>query len=158
MLRLGYLKHNVEEHEKAKKLAKQIEESTDSKKKRKIFEDLYIMIYSHHNAEEEVVFPVVIDRLSEDSDKDIVREMIEEHSLVSYQFSTVNQTLLKNETWNAKFSTLMEVVKHHMDEEEGEFTKLAKNVLTSEESEELLKQFEDAMDKYEKEIKKKLNN
>lgn len=155
---MGYLKHNVEEHEKAKKLAKQIEESTDSKKKRKIFEDLYIMIYSHHNAEEEVVFPVVIDRLSEDSDKDIVREMIEEHSLVSYQFSTVNQTLLKNETWNAKFSTLMEVVKHHMDEEEGEFTKLAKNVLTSEESEELLKQFEDAMDKYEKEIKKKLNN
>lgn len=155
---MGYLKHNVEEHEKAKKLAKQIEESTDSKKKRKMFEDLYIMIYSHHNAEEEVVFPVVIERLSEDSDKDVVREMIEEHSLASYQFSTVNQTLLKNETWNAKFFTLMEVVKHHMDEEEGEFTKLAKNVLTSEESEELLKQFEDAMKKYEQEIKKRLNN
>lgn len=155
---MGYLKHNVEEHEKAKKLAKQIEKSTDSKKKRKMFEDLYIMIYSHHNAEEEVVFPVVIERLSEDSDKDVVREMIEEHSLASYQFSTVNQTLLKNETWNAKFSTLMEVVKHHMDEEEGEFTKLAKNVLTLEESEELLKQFEDAMKKYEQEIKKRLNN
>ena len=42
--------------------------------------------------------------------------------------------------------------------EEGEFTKLAKKVLTSEESEELLKQFEDAMKKYEQEIKKRLNN
>lgn len=115
------------------------------------------MIYSHHNAEEEVVFPVVMDGLSEDSDKDIVREMIEEHSLASYQFSTVNQTLLENDTWNAKFSTLMEVVKHHMEEEEGEFTKLAKKVLDSDESEKLLKEFEDAMDKYEQEIKKKLN-
>lgn len=154
---MGYLEHNVEEHKKAKELAKQIEDSKDNKKKRKLFEDLYIMIYSHHNAEEEVVFPVVMDGLSKDRDKDLVREMIEEHSLASYQFSTVNQTLLKNETWNAKFSTLMEVVKHHMEEEEGEFTKLAKKVLDSEDSEELLTQFEDATEKYEKEIKKKLN-
>src|SRR5699024_1364277 len=137
--------------------AEKIEKTKDNKKKRKVFEDLYIMIYSHHNAEEEVVFPVVMDGLSEDSDKDIVREMIEEHSLASYQFSTVNQTLLENDTWNAKFSTLMEVVKHHMEEEEGEFTKLAKKVLDSDESEKLLKEFEDAMDKYEQEIKKKLN-
>ena len=153
---MGYLKHNVEEHEKAKELAKQIEESKDSKEKRKLFEELYIMIYSHHEAEEEVVFPFVMERLSEDSHKDVVREMIEEHSLASYQFSTVNQTLLENETWNAKFSTLMEVVEHHMDEEESEFTKLAKKVLNKKESEELLEQFEDAMEKYEQEIKKKL--
>lgn len=153
---MGYLKHNVEEHEKAKGLAKQIEESKDSKEKRKLFEELYIMIYSHHEAEEEIVFPFVMERLSEDSHKDVVREMIEEHSLASYQFSTVNQTLLENETWNAKFSTLMEVVEHHMDEEESEFTKLAKKVLTTKESEELLEQFEDAMEKYEQEIKKKL--
>lgn len=155
---MGYFKHNVEEHEKAKKLAKQIEESKDSKKKRKLFEELYIMIYSHHKAEEEVVFPVVMERVEKDSDKDVVREMIEEHSLASYQFSTVNQTLLKNETWDAKFSTLLEVVEHHMDEEESDFTKIAKKVLTPDESEELLEQFEDAMDKYEKEIKKRLNN
>lgn len=155
---MGYLKHNAEEHDKAKKLAKQIKETKDSKKKRKIFEDLYIMIYSHHNAEEEVVFPAVMDKLEKDRDKDVVREMIEEHSLASYQFSTVNQTFLENETWDAKFSTLLEVVEHHMDEEESDFTKIAKNVLTSEESEELLEKFENAMEKYEKEIKEKLNN
>lgn len=153
---MGYLKHNVEEHEKAKELAKQIKENKEDKKKRELFEDLYTMIYSHHHAEEEVVFPVVMDKLEKDSDKDIVREMIEEHSLANYQFSTVNQTLLENENWNAKFSTLMEVVEHHMDEEESEFTKLAKKVLTTKESEELLEQFEDAMEKYEQEIKKKL--
>lgn len=155
---MGYLKHNVEEHEKAKDLARQIEEAKDGKKKRNMFEDLYVMIYSHHKAEEEVVFPVVIERLEDDSDKDVVREMIEEHSLASYQFSTVNQTLLENETWNAKFSTLMEVVEHHMDEEESDFTKIARSVLSSEESEELLEEFEEAMEKHEKEIKKKLNN
>lgn len=156
--KLGYLEHNVEEHNKAKKLAEQIEKSKDDKKKREKFEDLYVMIYAHHKAEEEVVFPTVMEGLSKDSDKDVVREMIEEHSLASYQFSTVNQTLLENDTWNAKFSTLMEVVEHHMEEEEGEFAKLAKKVLDDEKSEELLKQFEDSMDKYEQEIKKKLNN
>ena len=52
----------------------------------------------------------------------------------------------------------MEVLEHHMDEEESDFTKIAKNVLRPDESEELLEQFEDAMDKYEKEIKKRLNN
>lgn len=154
---MGYFEHNVEEHNKAKKLAKQIEESSDSKEKRNKFEELYIMIYAHHHSEEEVVFPAVMDKLSEDDDKDTVREMIEEHSLASFQFSTVNQTLLENETWNAKFSTLMEVVEHHMDEEEGDFTKLGKKVLTPEESEELLKQFEEVMPKYEKEIKERLN-
>ena len=155
---MGYLEHNVEEHDKAKDLAKQIESAKDDKKKRELFEELYVMIYAHHEAEEEVVFPVVMERLEKDSDKDVVREMIEEHSLASYQFSTVNQTMLENETWDAKFSTLLEVVEHHMDEEESDFTKIAKNVLRPDESEELLEQFEDAMDKYEKEIKKRLNN
>lgn len=153
---MGYLKHNKEEHDKAKEIAKKIDGSTDNKEKRKLFEDLYIMIYSHHKAEEEVIFPLVMERLTKEKDKDLVREMIEEHSLAAYQFSTVNQTLLDNDTWNAKFTTLLEVVEHHMDEEEESFTELGKKVLEKEEDKALLEKFESAMNKYEKEIKEKL--
>lgn len=155
---MGYLKHNKEEHDKAKKIAKKIDGSTDNKEKKKLFKDLYIMIYSHHKAEEEVIFPVIMERLSKKEDKDVVREMIEEHSLASFQFSTVNQTLLDNDTWDAKFTTLMEVVEHHMDEEEDTFTKLGKEVLEKEEDEALLEEFESSMDKYEKEMKEKLKS
>lgn len=155
---MGYLEHNKQEHDKAKDLVKEIESSKNKKKKRKLFEDLYIMIYSHHKAEEEVIFPVVMERLTKEKDKDVVREMIEEHSLASYQFSTVNQTLLDNDTWNAKFTTLMEVVKHHMDQEEKSFTDLGKKVLDKEEDKTLLEEFESAMNKYQKEMKEKLKS
>lgn len=155
---MGYLEHNKQEHDKAKDLVKEIESSKNKKKKRKLFEDLYIMIYSHHKAEEEVIFPVVMERLTKEKDKDVVREMIEEHSLASYQFSTVNQTLLDNDTWNAKFTTLMEVVEHHMDEEEKSFTDLGKKVLDKEEDKTLLEEFESAMNKYQKEMKEKLKS
>lgn len=153
---MGYLKHNKEEHDKAKKIAKKIDGSKANKEKRKLFEDLYIMIYSHHKAEEEVIFPLVMERLTKEKEKELVREMIEEHSLAAYQFSTVNQTLLDNDTWNAKFTTLLEVVEHHMDEEEESFTELGKKVLEKEEDKALLEKFESAMNKYEKEIKEKL--
>lgn len=116
------------------------------------------MIYSHHKAEEEVIFPVVMERLTKEKDKDVVRERIEEHRLASYQFSTVNQTLLDNDTWNAKFTTLMEVVEHHMDEEEKSFTDLGKKVLDKEEDKTLLEEFESAMNKYQKEMKEKLKS
>ncbi len=153
---MGYLAHNVEEHDKAKKLAKKIENSKDDKEKRELFEEFYIMIYAHHNAEEEVIFPVVKNGLTKEDELDVVREMIEEHSLGAYQFSTVNKTFLENETWNAKFSTLLEVLDHHMEEEESQFTNLAKKVLSKEEDEDLLKKFETAMSKHEKDITMRL--
>lgn len=34
---MGYLEHNVEEHNKAKELAEKIEKTKDNKKKRKVF-------------------------------------------------------------------------------------------------------------------------
>jgi len=59
-------------------------------------------------------------------------KMIEEHSLVDYQFSVIQKTSSDNETWNAKFSVLKEVIKHHLDAEEKSLFKQAKKVLDKE--------------------------
>ena len=150
---MNYLEHNIEEHNKAKDLIAQIEKEEDGKKKRKLFEELYVLIHAHHKAEEEVVFPAVMNKLEAKEDLDVPREMKEEHSLAAYQFSVIEKTGIRNETWDAKFSTLKEVVEHHMDEEQDEFAKVAKDVLTEAELEDLLVQFEEAMPKYEKEKK-----
>lgn len=153
---MDYLSHNQEEHKKAKDMAKAIKKETNQQKKEGLFKDLYTMIYSHHHAEEEVVFSAVMKELKTKEDKDTIFEMKEEHSLASFQFSVANQTALDNESWDAKFSALMEVLEHHMEEEEKDFAKLAKEVLSKEKRQELLEEFERAYDKYEKEIKEKL--
>lgn len=154
---MNVLEEIKKEHEEFKGLISQIEKASGSKK-RKLFEELYAKIKGHHEAEEHVVFPDVADKSDEDG-KEIVREMIEEHHLGSYQFSLLERTSLENDTWDAKFSVLKEILTHHMDEEEKDFFKQAKKVLKEDELEEKYDDFEDTMDEYKKkqenELKKK---
>ncbi len=151
---MNVLEEIKKEHEEFRSLIGQIEIS-DGKNKKDLFEDLYAKIKGHHEAEEHVVFPDVKDKSEEDG-KEIVREMIEEHSLGAYQFSVLQRTSVDNETWDAKFSVLKEVLTHHMDEEEKELFTQARKVLTEEELVEKYEPFEEAEEKYEKEQRDKL--
>ena len=82
--------------------------------------------------------------------------MIEEHSLGAYQFSVLERTGVDNETWDAKFSVLKEVLTHHMDEEEKEFFKEARKVLDKNQLEEKYDKFENTHDEYKKKQEDKL--
>lgn len=128
---MDVLQEIKKEHEEFRDLIKQIEEASVSKKK-SLFETLKTDVTAHHEAEEAVVFPDVKAK-SDEEGKDIVREMIEEHNLASYQMSLLSRTSVENETWDAKFSVLKEVLTHHLEEEEKELFKQAKKVLTKDE-------------------------
>lgn len=128
------------EHDEFRDLIKRIEEESGNAKK-SLFETLKEDVTAHHEAEESVVFPDVKSK-SDEEGKDIVREMIEEHSLGSYQMSLLDRTSVDNETWDAKFSVLKEVLTHHMDEEEKELFKQAKKVLSKDELKEKYPPFE----------------
>ena len=82
--------------------------------------------------------------------------MIEEHSLAAYQFSVVEKTGIDNETWDAKFSVLKEVLTHHLDEEEKEFFKLAKETLKKDEREEKYDPFENTQEEFKRKQEEKL--
>lgn len=151
---MNVLEEIKKEHGEFKDLIKKIENS-DGDSKKEIFEELYAKVKGHHEAEEHVVFPDVKEK-SDDKGKDIVLEMIEEHSLGAYQFSVLQKTFVDNETWDAKFSVLKEILTHHMDEEEKDLFKQAKKVLGKEELQEKYQPFEDTQEKYEKEQKNKL--
>lgn len=146
---MNVLNHIKEEHDEFKSLIKKIEEST-TKNKKELFLDLYAKIHGHHEAEELLIFPLVKTKVDEE-DKDVVREMIEEHNLGNYQFSLIERTSLENDTWDAKFSVLKEVLEHHMDEEESDFIPLANKVLSKKQLEDLYKEFETVSDKNENE-------
>ncbi len=104
-------------------------------------DELNLKIHAHHEAEEKILFKDVKSK-SDEEGKDVVMEMIEEHSLATYQLSLVDRTSMENETWDAKFSVLKEVLTHHMDEEEADLFKQAREVLSKEELKEKYEPFE----------------
>lgn len=143
------------EHEAFKELIASIENAKGDKKK-KLFEEFYAKLVGHHEAEEHVLFEDVKEK-SDDEGKKIVMEMIEEHNLADLQFKVVQKTPLTDETWDAKFSVLKEVLTHHMDEEEKMLFKQAKKVLDKATLTEKYEPFETAMEKYKEKQEKKLN-
>lgn len=151
---MNVLTHIKEEHDSFRSLISEIEAATGDKKKA-LFQDLYAKLHGHHEAEETVIFPKAKEAVKGE-DEELVLEMIEEHSLASYQFSVVEKTFVDNETWDAKFSVLKEVLEHHMKEEEDEFLPLARKLFSSETLNELYDEFEKVMDKKEKEKEKDL--
>jgi len=151
---MDVLTHIKEEHNEFRKLMREIE-NAEGQKKKELFRELYAMLHGHHEAEEHVVFPLVKEK-AEEKDKEVVREMIEEHSLANYQFSVIEKTFVENETWDAKFSVLKEVLVHHMKEEEKELITLARKVLPEEKLKKLLEEFESVLDEKKKEKKQVL--
>ncbi|NLC26183.1 MAG: hypothetical protein GX777_06150 [Fastidiosipila sp.] len=137
---MDILEHIKDEHDRFKNLIKKIETS-DASTKKNLFHELYAKIYGHHEAEEHILFPLVKEEV-DGEDKEVVLEMIEEHSLGSYQFSVLEKTSVDNETWDAKFSVLKEVLEHHMDEEEAEFMPIAREVLSEQQRAEIYEEFE----------------
>lgn len=150
---MDYVKHNKEEHQKAKDLMEKIEKAKSNKKD--LFRELFVMIYAHHTAEEETIFPMLKERAKKE-DYSTVLEMIEEHNLIKYQFSLVERTSEENESWDAKFSVLSEIIEHHLDEEETDLSPVFKDLMTKEESKEQMIAFEEVFSQREKEKKKEL--
>ncbi len=151
---MNVLQEIKKEHQEFRDLIPKIEKAKGDKKTT-LFREFYAKIKGHHEAEEHVVFEDVKSK-SDEEGKSIVLEMIEEHNLITYQFSLLERTSIDNETWDAKFSVLKEIVTHHLDEEEDELFKQARKVLTEKEIKDKYEPFEDTQEKFQKEQEEKL--
>ena len=151
---MDILAHIKEEHKEFKGKMAAIEVATGSKKTG-LFRSFYAELHGHHKAEEKVVFPLIKEKKEEESLK-VVLEMIEEHNLVSHQFSIIEKIPVDDETWNAKFSVLKEVLEHHMEEEEEDLFPMAKKMISKETLVKILDEFESVHEKNTKEMEMKL--
>ena len=124
------------DHEKAKKLMTELEETTEravktrEQKWAKLLKELTI----HENIEEEIFYPALIEHPKA---KDIVLEAMAEHHLVDDIVEQLKDTPFDDEHWGAKFTVTKENVEHHIEEEETEMFKVARQVFSKEELEEL---------------------
>ena len=124
------------DHDKAKKVMAELETTTErgvktrEEKWTKLLKELTI----HENIEEEVFYPALIEHPEA---KDIVLEAMEEHHLVDDIVEQLKDTPFDDEHWGPKFKVTKENVEHHIEEEETEMFKIARQVFSKEELDEL---------------------
>ena len=88
----------------------------------------------HERIEEEIFYPAL---KSHPKAKDIVLEGYEEHHVVDEIMGELEATDVTDETWGAKFTVMKENIEHHIEEEEGDMFKQARQVFDDDELEDL---------------------
>ena len=78
--------------------------------------------------------------------KEIVLEAYEEHDVVDTIMGEIERTPVEDERWAAKFKVMKENLEHHIEEEEGEMFKHARNVFDRDTLEELGRQMKERKD------------
>ena len=130
------LKLLKQDHDEVKQLLEKLDSTTERgvKTREELFSRVQRELQVHEAIEEEIFYP----RLRENAKtKEIALEGYEEHHVVDLVMSEIDSTPFDDETWGAKFTVMKENVEHHIEEEEGEMFKLARQALGSEELAEL---------------------
>jgi hemerythrin-like domain-containing protein len=120
-----------DDHDKAKKMLKELEETTERavKTREQLFTKLKTELTVHEAIEEEIFYPALKQHAEA---KDIVLEAYEEHNVVDMVMGELEQTPFEDETWIAKFTVMKENLEHHIEEEEGEMFEQARDLFDKE--------------------------
>jgi hemerythrin superfamily protein len=122
-----------DDHQRVDKLFKQFEEAGDQAHaaKRDLVEQIIEELTVHATAEEEVLYPTSQAEVTET--EDIVHESEEEHGVVKTLISELEGMSAEDEKFDAKVKVLMENVRHHVEEEEGELLPRSEQLLGTDE-------------------------
>jgi hemerythrin superfamily protein len=135
---LKLLKHD---HETVKKLLSELDKTTEeqSDKREELFAQVKRELTIHETIEEEILYPTFEEKAKL---KEIVLEGYQEHHVVDLVLGEMMEIDADDESWGAKLSVAKENVEHHIEEEEGEMFKKARQVFDEKELEELGVQLE----------------
>jgi iron-sulfur cluster repair protein YtfE (RIC family) len=130
------------DHETVKGLLEQLEDTTERaiKKRTELFAKLKEELTTHETIEEEIFYPAL--REHEEA-REIVNEAYEEHQVVDYVVEDMSQMEVGEEAWTAKLAVAKENILHHIEEEEGEMFKRAREAFDRGELEDLAVQMDE---------------
>ena len=130
------------DHDKVKRLLNELESTTERgvKTRQELFATIKGELTVHETIEEEIFYPAL---KSHPKAKDLVLEAYEEHHVVDQVMAELEGLDVSDETWGAKATVMKENVEHHIEEEEGEMFKQARQVFERQELEELGAQMEE---------------
>ena len=98
------------------------------KSKAAVVADVIEALSVHAAIEEQVLYPAVRDRLADEEGQ--VLEALEEHHVVKWTLSELDGMSPDHERFDAKFTVLMENVRHHVKEEEDELFPQVRHAFT----------------------------
>ncbi len=124
------------DHDRVKKMLDEGETTTERgvKTRTELLETLKRELTIHERIEEEIFYPALKEHPKA---RDIVLEGYEEHHVVDEIMGELERTDVTDETWGAKFKVMKENIEHHIEEEEGEMFKNARQVFDRDELEAL---------------------
>ena len=101
--------------------------------RRKLGTKITAALTTHSEIEKNVLYPAFKARAEDHDELQQVLEAFEEHALVDGLVGEIQDLDAKNETYEAKVKTLMDVVLHHVKEEEGEMFPTARELFEKDE-------------------------
>ncbi|HEY8439084.1 MAG TPA: hemerythrin domain-containing protein [Candidatus Limnocylindrales bacterium] len=124
------------DHDKVKELLSRLESTTERgvKTREELFATIKGELAVHETIEEEIFYPALKEHPKA---KELVLEGYEEHHVVDTVMAELEGLDVSDETWGAKAQVMKENVEHHIEEEEGEMFKQARQVFDRQELEDL---------------------
>ena len=124
------------DHDEVKHLLGELDKTTQRAEVTRTdgLEQLRVKLDVHESIEEEILYPALKEFAKT---KDITLEAFEEHHVVDMIMAELEATPVTDETWAAKLTVAKENLEHHIEEEEGEMFKQARQVMDESELEEL---------------------
>jgi hypothetical protein len=129
-----------EDHKKVSDLFEKIEGLGDTAHvtRGKIFSDIDTELTVHAEIEETIFYPAFRAKTKKNTEPgDEIREAYEEHVNVKEMLGKLEDLQPSDDTYNAKLQVLGELVKHHVQEEESELFKQARQLFDKSELESL---------------------
>jgi len=125
-----------DDHDKVKKMLTELESTTERgvKTRQELFAKVKQELTVHEAIEEEIFYPALRDH---PKTKEIALEAYEEHHVVDTVMAEIEAVPFDDERWGAKFTVMKENLEHHIEEEEGEMFKQARQVFEKDELEQL---------------------
>ena len=124
------------DHKKVKRLLAELDSTTERgvKTRTELFATIKGDLTLHEIVEEEIFYPEL---KAHPKAQDIVLEAYEEHHVVDLLMGELEALDVSDETWGAKATVMKENIEHHIEEEEGEMFRQARQVFDAAELDDL---------------------
>jgi hemerythrin superfamily protein len=125
------------DHKTVEKLFKQFEKLGDGAvtTKRQVVDQIIAELSTHAAIEEQHFYPTIREKAPDSADE--VLEGLEEHHIVKWTLSELEDMTGEEERFDAKVTVLIESVRHHVEEEEGDMFPKVRAALGRKELQEL---------------------
>ena len=130
------------DHETVTGIFEKLEGTTEraEKTREELFGKLKQELDIHAKIEESIFYPAIKQAAET---RDIVMEGFEEHHVIKILLKELDSMPVGTEQWTAKLKVLKENVEHHVEEEEGEMFPKSKDVLETQQIDQLGAQMEE---------------